>query len=143
MLTSTTETVAGYEITETLGVVRGNTVRARNIGRDITQGLRNVVGGELKSYTGLLSDAREEAIVRMEGQAEDLGADAVVSVRFITAEVTQGAAEILAYGTAVKLAGADGSTFTDESETAAEPTVDAETTTDDLASSTETAEQIE
>lgn len=143
MLISTTDTVAGYEITETLGVVRGNTVRARNIGRDITQGLRNVVGGELKSYTGLLSDAREEAIVRMEGQAEDLGADAVVSVRFITAEVTQGAAEILAYGTAVKLAGADGNTFTDESEAATEPTVDAETTTDDVESPTETAGRVE
>jgi len=139
MLTSTTDTVAGYEITETLGVVRGNTVRARNIGRDITQGLRNVVGGELKSYTGLLSDAREEAIVRMETQAEELGADAVVSVRFVTAEVTQGAAEILAYGTAVTLAGRDGDARADESET----TTDAETTTADLASTTETAEQIE
>jgi uncharacterized protein YbjQ (UPF0145 family) len=143
MLISTTDTVAGYEITETLGVVRGNTVRARNIGRDITQGLRNVVGGELKSYTGLLSDAREEAIVRMEGQAEDLGADAVVSVRFITAEVTQGAAEILAYGTAVKLAGSERAAHVDESETATEPTVDAETTTDDVESPTETAGRVE
>nr|WP_303645199.1 YbjQ family protein [Salinirubrum litoreum] len=141
MLISTTDTVAGYEISETLGVVRGNTVRARNIGRDITQGLRNVVGGELKSYTGLLSDAREEAIVRMEAQAEDLGADAVVSVRFVTAEVTQGAAEILAYGTAVKLAGMDASGDTDESET--EAATGAETTTEDLESPTETAERIE
>jgi uncharacterized protein YbjQ (UPF0145 family) len=134
MLISTTDTVAGYEISETLGVVRGNTVRARNIGRDITQGLRNVVGGELKSYTGLLSDAREEAIVRMEAQAEDLGADAVVSVRFVTAEVTQGAAEILAYGTAVKLAGMETSADTDEFETE---------TTEGLESPTETAERIE
>lgn len=144
MLISTTDTVAGYEVSETLGVVRGNTVRARNIGRDITQGLRNVVGGELKSYTGLLSDAREEAIVRMETQAEELGADAVVSVRFVTAEVTQGAAEILAYGTAVTLTGTDGSDRTDQSATEHdEPTADAETTTGDPASSSETAEHID
>jgi uncharacterized protein YbjQ (UPF0145 family) len=144
MLTSTTDTVAGYEISETLGIVRGNTVRARNIGRDITQGLRNVVGGELKSYTGLLSDAREEAIVRMEVQAEELGADAVVSVRFVTAEVTQGAAEILAYGTAVKLAGTDGSDLTAQSASEHdEATVDAETTTGDAESTTETAEPID
>jgi uncharacterized protein YbjQ (UPF0145 family) len=130
MLISTTDAVAGYDISETLGVVRGNTVRARNIGRDITQGFRNVVGGELKSYTGLLADAREEAIVRMETQAEELGADAVVSVRFVTAEVTQGAAEILAYGTAVRLAGTDGSSHADESVTGTEST-------------TETAERIE
>ena len=103
MLTTTNHEVAGYEITETLGLVRGNTVRARNVGRDITQGLRNLAGGELKAYTTLMSDAREEAIVRMEAEAEELGADAVVGVRFVTAEVTQGAAEILAYGTAVKL----------------------------------------
>jgi uncharacterized protein YbjQ (UPF0145 family) len=103
MITTTTETVSGHEITETLGLVRGNTVRARNVGRDITQGLRNLAGGELKAYTTLMSDAREEAIRRMETEAEHLGADAVVSVRFVTAEVTQGAAEILAYGTAVTL----------------------------------------
>ena len=103
MLTTTNHEVAGYEITETLGLVRGNTVRARNVGRDITQGLRNLAGGELKAYTTLMSDAREEAIVRMEAEAEELGADAVVGVRFVTAEVTQGAAERLAYGTAVRL----------------------------------------
>jgi uncharacterized protein YbjQ (UPF0145 family) len=103
MLTTTSHEVAGHGITETLGLVRGNTVRARNVGRDITQGLRNLAGGELKAYTTLMSDAREEAIVRMEAEAEGMGADAVVGVRFVTAEVTQGAAEILAYGTAVKL----------------------------------------
>jgi uncharacterized protein YbjQ (UPF0145 family) len=144
MLISTTDTVAGYEIGATLGVVRGNTVRARNIGRDITQGLRNVVGGELKSYTGLLSDAREEAIVRMETQAEELGADAVVSVRFVTAEVTQGAAEILAYGTAVTLVASDRGDSTDESTSEHdETTVDAETTTENLEASTETADRID
>ncbi|MEF8878161.1 MAG: YbjQ family protein, partial [Haloarculaceae archaeon] len=88
MLTTTSHEVAGHGITETLGLVRGNTVRARNVGRDITQGLRNLAGGELKAYTTLMSDAREEAIVRME--AEGMGADAVVGVRFVTAEVTQG-----------------------------------------------------
>jgi uncharacterized protein YbjQ (UPF0145 family) len=104
MFVSNTDTVAGREIVETVGLVRGNTVRARNIGRDFTQGLRNITGGELKGYTTLMSDAREEAVQRMVAHAEELGADAIVNVRFITAEVTQGAAEILAYGTAVKLA---------------------------------------
>lgn len=104
MYVSTTETVAGRTIAETLGLVRGNTVRARNVGRDITQGLRNITGGELKGYTTLMSDAREEALDRMVAEAEAAGADAVVEVRFVTAEVTQGAAEILAYGTAVRLA---------------------------------------
>ncbi|WP_224336265.1 YbjQ family protein [Haloprofundus halobius] len=100
---SNTDEIAGREITETLGVVRGNTVRARNIGRDITQGLRNVVGGELKGYTELMSDAREEALARMEAEAEELGADAVVNVRFVTSDIAQSGAELLAYGTAVEL----------------------------------------
>jgi len=103
MIVSTTDTVPGHEITEVMGVVRGNTVRARNIGRDITQGLRNIVGGELKAYTTLLTDSRDEAMARMEEDAEQLGADAVVNVRFVTAEVMEGSAELLAYGTAVKL----------------------------------------
>lgn len=103
MQITTTSTVAGREITETLGVVRGNTVRARNAGRDFTQRLRNVAGGELKGYTELLTDSREQAISRMEADAEPMDADAVVNVRFITAGVTEGAAEILAYGTAVSL----------------------------------------
>ncbi|WP_224269164.1 YbjQ family protein [Haloprofundus salinisoli] len=100
---SNTDEIAGRESTESLGVVRGNTVRARNIGRDITQGLRNVVGGELKGYTDLMSDAREEALSRMEAEAEELGADAVVNVRFVTSNIAQNGAELLAYGTAVKL----------------------------------------
>jgi len=103
MFVTTTDTVAGREIAETVGLVRGNTVRARNVGRDITQSIRNITGGELKAYTSLMSEAREEAVARMQADAEAMGADAVVNVRFITAEVTQGAAEILAYGTAVKL----------------------------------------
>lgn len=104
MIVSTTETVTGRETTETLGLVRGNTVRARNVGRDITQGLRNIAGGELKAYTTLMSDAREQALGRMQEEAEEVEADAVVNVRFVTAEVTNGGAELLAYGTAVRLA---------------------------------------
>lgn len=103
MILTTTETVSGQETAEVLGMVRGNTIRARNVGRDITQGLRNIVGGELKAYTTLLSDSREEAMDRMEAEAEELGADAVVNIRFETSGVANGAAELLAYGTAVKL----------------------------------------
>ncbi|MFC6963755.1 YbjQ family protein [Halocatena marina] len=103
MILTTTETVEDRETVEVLGMVRGNTIRARNVGRDITQGLRNIVGGELKAYTTLLSDSREEALKRMEDAAEELGADAVVNVRFETSGVANGAAELLAYGTAVKL----------------------------------------
>ena len=93
----------GMDIEEVLGLVRGNTVRAKNIGRDFTQGIRNIFGGELKSYSDLLTDAREEAIERMQEEAEKLGADAIINVKFMTSKITQGGAEILAYGTAVKL----------------------------------------
>jgi len=102
MIYVTTETVGGKEIAETLGTVRGSTVRARNIGRDIFAGLKNIVGGEISEYTKLLADAREQAIKRMLDDAQKLGADAVVNVRFTTSQVMQGAAEMLAYGTAVK-----------------------------------------
>jgi len=102
--TVTTETVPGHEIVEVLGIARGNTVRARNVGRDITQGLRNLAGGELKAYSTLLADARDQAIERMEADALEMGGDAVVNVRMETSEVTQGASEVIAYGTAVKLA---------------------------------------
>ncbi|MFB6173548.1 MAG: YbjQ family protein [Halobacteriales archaeon] len=101
---TTTETVPGREVESSLGIVKGNTVRARNVGRDLTQSIRNIAGGELKSYTGLLSDAREEALERLADAAEAEGADAVVNVRFETSEIAQGSAEILAYGTAVTLA---------------------------------------
>ncbi|MCB9335281.1 MAG: YbjQ family protein [Flavobacteriales bacterium] len=103
MIFVTTPTIQGKEIIETLGTVRGSTVRARNIGRDIFAGLKNIVGGEISEYTKLLADAREQAIKRMLDDAQKLGADAIVNVRFTTSQVMQGAAEMLAYGTAVKL----------------------------------------
>ena len=102
MLISTTDIVPGKEIVEVLDIARGSTVRARNIGRDIFAGLKNLVGGEISEYTKLMADAREEAIDRMIADAETLGADAIINVRFMTAMVMQGASEILAYGTAVK-----------------------------------------
>ncbi|RLF67994.1 MAG: hypothetical protein DRN57_04935 [Thermoplasmata archaeon] len=95
--------VAGYEITEDLGLVRANVVRAKNVGKDIIAGLKNLVGGELREYTEMLSESREIAISRMEKKAEELGADAVVNVRFMTSSIAGGAAEIMAYGTAVRL----------------------------------------
>ena len=103
MIYVTTETIKGKEIEESLGTVRGSTVRARNIGRDIFAALKNIVGGEISEYTKLLADAREQAIKRMLDDASKLGADAIVNVRFTTSQVMQGAAEMLAYGTAVKL----------------------------------------
>lgn len=103
MIYVNTETVQGKEIIESLGVVRGSTVRARNIARDIFAGLKNIVGGEISEYTELLADSREQAIKRMLDDAQRVGADAVVNVRFTTSQVMQGAAEMLAYGTAVKL----------------------------------------
>lgn len=103
MKTSTTPEIAGHEIAETLGIARGSTVRARNAGRDIIAGFKNFVGGEISEYTRLLADSRESALQRMSEDAKRMGADAVVNVRFTTSAVMQGAAEILAYGTAVKL----------------------------------------
>lgn len=103
MLVSTTETIPGKEVEEILGVVKGNTIRAKWFGKDILAGLRNVIGGELREYSEMLTEAREQAIARMLKEAEALGADAVINVRFATSPVVQGAAEILAYGTAVKL----------------------------------------
>lgn len=103
METVTTDTIAEREIDESLGIARGNTVEARNIGRDVTQALRNVTGGELKAYSELLTSARDEAIDRMEEQAAAMGADAVVNVRLETSTVVKGGAEVIAYGTAVTL----------------------------------------
>lgn len=103
MIVSTTETVPGKKVVEILGVVKGNTVRAKNIGRDIAAGFKNIVGGEIKSYTDLLVQSREESYNRMVNQAADLKADAIVGMKFMTSMVVGGAAEILAYGTAVKL----------------------------------------
>lgn len=101
MLISNTETLHGYRIIKSLEIARGSTVRARNIGRDIFAGLKNLVGGEIEEYTRLMADSREQALRRMIADAEDLGANAVVNVRFTTSMVMQGCAEILAYGTAV------------------------------------------
>ncbi len=102
MIVTTTDAIPGYTIAETLGIVRGSTVRARHIGRDFLAGLRNIVGGEVNEYTKLLAEAREESLQRMIENAEAMGATAIVGARFITAGVAQGAAEIVAYGTAVK-----------------------------------------
>lgn len=102
MLVSTGGEIPGKEITSILGVVKGNTVRARNIGRDIGAGLKSIVGGEVKTYTDMTTNAREEAYNRMVNEAIELGADAVIDMRFTTSMVMQGASEMLAYGTAVK-----------------------------------------
>ena len=101
MIVVNTETVAGSTIVQTLGLVQGNTVRAKHVGRDIMAGLKNIVGGELKGYTELLIEARRQAVERMMAQAQELGANAVVNVRFSTSSITSGAAELYAYGTAV------------------------------------------
>ncbi len=103
MILSTLEYVPGRTVARHLGVVQGSTVRAKHIGKDILAGFKNIVGGELKAYTDLLSQAREEALQRMQQQAEAVGANAVLNIRFATSSVAQGAAELLAYGTAVEL----------------------------------------
>jgi len=103
MIVVNTDTVAGYRIQEVKGLVQGNTVRAKHAGRDIMAGFKNFVGGELKGYTELLTESRREALQRMLGQAQQLGANGVVNVRFTTSSVTSGAAELYAYGTAVVL----------------------------------------
>ena len=101
MILTTTEHISGREL-ETLGLVRGSTIQSKNIGKDITQGFKTLVGGELKAYTEMMNEARALATQRMVKQAEDLGADAVVCVRYASASIMQGAAEVKAYGTAVK-----------------------------------------
>tara|TARA_B100000700_G_C14688611_1_gene688822 strand:- start:149 stop:466 length:318 start_codon:yes stop_codon:yes gene_type:complete len=103
MLISNLETVPGREIQEHLGLVQGSTVRAKHVGRDLMAGLKNIVGGELKGYTELLEDSRQEAIERMLEQARGVGANAVLNVRFSTSSVSQGAAELFVYGSAVLL----------------------------------------
>lgn len=103
MIVTNTEFVANKTIAETLGVARGSTVRSRNIGRDIFASLKNIVGGEIEEYTKLQADAREQALQRMIADANKMEADAVINVRFTTSVVAQGASEMLAYGTAVKL----------------------------------------
>ncbi|NNE35860.1 MAG: YbjQ family protein [Rhodothermales bacterium] len=103
MIIVTTPDVTGREISQTLGLVRGNTIRAKHLGKDILAGLRTLVGGEIKEYTEMLTEARNQALHRMIDEAEAMEADAVVNVRFVTSQVMSGAAELLAYGTAVKL----------------------------------------
>ena len=101
MIVVNTETIPGRRIVSVQGIVQGNTVRAKHAGRDIAAGLKNLVGGELKGYTELLTESRREALERMLGQAQQLGSNAVVNVRFTTSSVTAGASEMYAYGTAV------------------------------------------
>ena len=101
MIVATTDTVPGRRIVRTLGLVRGNTIRTRHLGKDLLAGLKNLVGGEVTEYTKMLAESREQAIDRMIADAEALGANAVVATRFTTASMMQGAAELLAYGTAV------------------------------------------
>ena len=103
MLLSTTETIPGRTIKRFFGVVTGSTVRSKHIGRDFMAGLKNIFGGELKGYTELLQESREDALARMVQEAESLGANAVVNLRFATSSITQGAAELFAYGTAVQV----------------------------------------
>lgn len=105
MIVTTTHTVSGKRIARTLGLVRGNTIRARHVGRDITAFLRNIVGGEISEYTKMMGEAREQALDRMVEEAEELGGNAVVGTRFMTSMLMAGAAELLAYGTAVVLVG--------------------------------------
>jgi uncharacterized protein YbjQ (UPF0145 family) len=101
MIVVNTETIPGHTISEIKGLVQGNTIRAKHLGRDIAAGLKNLVGGELRGYTELLTEARREAMERMIAQAQQLGANAIVNARFTTSAVAQGAAELYAYGTAV------------------------------------------
>ncbi len=103
MIVVNTETIPGHQVVEALGVVRGSTIRAKHIGSDIMASLRNIVGGEVKEYTEMLIETRNESLYRMKQEAEPLGADAVVNLRFTTSQVMAGAAELLAYGTAVRI----------------------------------------
>jgi uncharacterized protein YbjQ (UPF0145 family) len=101
VIVATTELIEGKKITKNMGLCRGSTIRARHIGKDIMAALRNLIGGEIEEYTKLLAEAREQALDRMVAEAERLGANAVVTTRFSTSVVSKGAAELLAYGTAV------------------------------------------
>jgi len=103
MIITNTEFVTGKEIKEMLGLVKGNTVQAKSIGKDFKAGLRNIAGGEIKEYTEMLAESREVALKRMKDKAEKMNADAIINVRFMTSSIMGGAAEMLAYGTAVKL----------------------------------------
>ena len=103
MMITPSATVAGHRIARTLGLVRGNTIRARHVGKDILAGFRNIVGGEVSEYTKMMAESREQALDRMVAEAKETGADAIVNLRFATSYVMGSASEILAYGDAVKL----------------------------------------
>lgn len=103
ILTATTESIPGFEIVQVLGVVRGNTVRTRHVGRDILASFKTIIGGEIEGYTDLMTQAREQALERMLAQAEARGADAVIALRFETSNIMETASEILVYGTAVRV----------------------------------------
>ncbi len=103
MILTTLEDIPGKSIVQHLGLVQGSTVRAKHAGRDIMAGLKNIFGGELTAYTELLQESREEAIARMTEQAQSIGANAILNIRFSTSSITQGASELFTYGTAVKL----------------------------------------
>ena len=101
MILSTTDTVPGKRVKRSLGLVKGNTIRARHIGRDLTAALKNITGGEIREYTKLMAESREQCLDRMREEAAKLGANAIIGVRFMTSGVMQSAAELLVYGTAV------------------------------------------
>jgi len=103
IITTTTDTIPNKKVTQILGIAKGSTIRARNVGRDIGASFKNLIGGEIKSYTSMIQQSREEAFNRMINDAQEKCADAIINIRFVTSMVMQGAAEILAYGTAVKL----------------------------------------
>lgn len=103
MIIVTTDQIEGRKVVRTLGLARGSTIRARHVGHDIMAGLRNIVGGEITDYTKMLAEAREQALQRMQEQAEGMGANAIVGTRFVTSMVMSGASELLAYGTAVEI----------------------------------------
>lgn len=103
MIITTGETIPNCEIIEIMGIARGSTVRSRNMGFDIIAGIKGLVGGEIEEYTKLQADSREQAITRMSQDAKNMGADAIIGMRFLSADIMQGAGEILAYGTAVKI----------------------------------------
>jgi uncharacterized protein YbjQ (UPF0145 family) len=103
MIVVTTEFVAGKEIVQTLGIAKGNTIRARHVGHDMMAGLQQIVGGELKGYTQMITESRDEATKRMIEDAKNMGADAIIGVRYASSDIMAGASEILAFGTAVKL----------------------------------------
>ena len=103
IIVTTANEISGKKVAEVLGVVKGNTVRARNVGRDIGAAFKNLIGGEVKTYTDMTTHAREESFNRMVNEAVEMGADAIIAMRFMTSMIMTGAAEMLAYGTAVKL----------------------------------------